>query len=124
MRHTMLWLGVGCILLSLACGPDADPEATRGPKGVGGEASRAFDDSMTALVEGYKAGRLSRAAAAARAADLIEPLTGFATQTTDSMTLDLFDAAGAILRERFPTRYGLPDSLRGRVPREADARTP
>jgi hypothetical protein len=33
-------------------------------------------------------------------AELIEPLTGFATQATDSMTLDLFEAAGAIVRER------------------------
>jgi hypothetical protein len=82
------------------------------PKAPAAKQTVHFDDSMTALVEGYKAGRLSRAAAATRVADLIEPLTGFATQTTDSMTLDLFDAAGAILRERLSTRYGLPDSLR------------
>jgi hypothetical protein len=102
----------GFVLLSLACGSGADPESTRAVTGAGLEASRAFEDSLTALVEGYKAGRLTRAMAATRVANLLEPQTGVAAQTTDSMTLDLFDAAGVILRERFPARYGFPDSLR------------
>ena len=105
-------LGASALLALAACrsAERADPAAI--PETPSPEASQALDDSMTVLVEAYKAGRLSRSVAAQHLADLIEPLPGFAVQTTDSMTLDLFDATQAVLRERFPARYNLPDSLR------------
>jgi len=108
------WLALGaCTTLALgACRSGERVEPAPIPENPSPEASQALDDSISVLVDAYKAGRLSRNVAAEHLAGLIEPLPGFAIQTTDSMTLDLFNATQAVLRERVAARYNLPDSLR------------
>jgi hypothetical protein len=104
--------GATWLLFLSACSSGSGAESAVPPRPIGEEASQAIEDSISSLVEAYKGGRLSRGQAAKHLADLIEPLSGFASQTTDSMELDLFEATRIVLRERMAARYNLPDTLR------------
>jgi hypothetical protein len=104
-------LGASSLLWLAGCGSGSHAESAATPKPLTPEASQAIDDSIAALVTGYKAGRLARDEAAQLLANLIEPLPGFAAQTDDSVALDLFQATQPILRERMAARYSLPDSV-------------
>ena len=106
VRHAHLPILIVALLTGLAPSCARDEHAAAKPSRSLSAAQ--FDDSMTALVNAYSAGRLSLDSAGRLLADIIEPLSGLAMSGTMSPDMQkVFEAAGRELGRRSAADEGV-----------------